>query len=65
MAVMTATCIFLAVAYHYVQPWLVDRAAAKAIAEAGGSFETVPVGPDFLRTWFGPDVLQRITAVDL
>jgi hypothetical protein len=65
MGALTATCVFLAAAYHYVQPWLVDRAAAKAIVEAGGSYETVPVGPDFLRTWFGPDVLQRVTAVDL
>jgi hypothetical protein len=63
--VVTAACVVLAAADYYVEPWLIDRAAAKAITDAGGSCETVPVGPDFLRTWFGPDVLQRITAVDL
>ncbi len=62
---LTATCVALAIAYHYVEPWLVDRAAAEAIAEAGGSAESIPVGPDFLREWFGSDFLQRITAVNL
>jgi hypothetical protein len=57
--------VCLAAAYHYIEPWLIDRAAAKAIADAGGTCETAPTGPDFLRTWFGQDVLQRITAVDL
>jgi hypothetical protein len=62
---LTTACVLLAVMYRYVEPWLDDSPIANAIERAGGSCETVPVGPDFLRAWFGPRTLQRVTVVDL
>jgi len=65
LVAMTLVCVALAAGYHYLEPLLVDAAVAKRLAEAGGSYESVPVGPDFLRTWFGDDVLHRVTSVNL
>src|SRR5262245_3710159 len=49
----------------WVEPYRVQRAAMRAIADAGGSYQAEAGGPAWLRAIFGEDWFQDVTHVDL
>ncbi len=49
----------------WVEPYRVQREAMRAIAKAGGYYQTEASGPAWLRSAFGEDWFQDVTVVDL
>ena len=49
----------------YVEPYRRQRETMTLIKELGGSYETEPGGPAWMRDWFGADNFQNITLVDV
>jgi Leucine-rich repeat (LRR) protein len=64
IAMTIAVAVFGAIRW-YTAPYLLQRDAAAAFDEAGGSIETIPGDPQWLRDLWGEETVRHITKADL